>query len=98
MAQRDCAAIHIHFLDIEAESLDHRQRLCGKSFIQFNHVNLIQCETSELQRFRNREHRPDAHLFWWTPRRRISDESCQGLCSQFLCAIFRHYYGDGRAI
>ena len=44
-------------------SFNHAKRLRRERFIQFDHVDLIERQPRDLQRLRNREHRPDAHFF-----------------------------------
>src|SRR5258708_34889822 len=49
MTQTDRAALYVHFVQVEPERLDHRQRLRRERFVQFNHIDLIQSPPGELQ-------------------------------------------------
>ena len=78
--------------------LDHRQRLRRESFVQLDHVNLIELQTRDLERFRNRVHRADAHLFRRSSGRSIGDETRQRLQAQLARAFGAHHHGRRRAI
>ena len=61
MAERDRAAERIDFRRVEADIADHRQRLRGERFVEFDPVQLLLRDADLLQRARNRFLRPDAH-------------------------------------
>src|ERR1044072_1977507 len=49
MPKRDCAAVHIYFVDVEAKRFDHGQRLRRKRFIEFDHIDLIKRQSGQPQ-------------------------------------------------
>ena len=63
MPQRDRAAIDIHAVHrIQAQSLDHGQRLRREGFVQFDQVDLVQRQPRQLERLGDGVHRTDPHL------------------------------------
>src|SRR5215471_16793014 len=48
MAQRDGTTVHVYFVGIQFQHLDHCQRLRGERLVQFNHFNLIEREARKL--------------------------------------------------
>src|SRR5260370_28219432 len=81
MPQSDRASIHVYFVLVEPERLDYGQRLRGESFVQFNHIDLIESKPGEFQCFRNRKDRPDTHLFRRTTGGGIRNQARQKLCA-----------------
>src|SRR5260370_20985696 len=62
MSERNRAAIHIYALRIKMALLNHRQRLRGEGFVQFNYINVGELESRQSQRLGNREHRAESHF------------------------------------
>src|SRR5713226_1871349 len=58
-------AIRIYLVWVESGLSDHRQRLCGERFIQFDNGNVFQLQPGKLQRFWNGVHRADAEFLRW---------------------------------
>src|SRR6266851_462611 len=81
MPQSDRASIHVYFVRVEPERPDYRQRLRGESFVQFNHIDLIESQPGQLQGLRNRKDRPDAHLFRRTTGGGVRNQARQRLCA-----------------
>src|SRR6266851_7087026 len=44
MAQSNCAAVDVHLVRVKSKRLNHRERLGCESFVQFDHIDLIQCQ------------------------------------------------------
>src|SRR5271165_3085787 len=61
MPQRDGAPVWIHPLQIEPDFTNHGQRLRPESFVQLHHADVFGLQSRQHQRFRDRDHRPDAH-------------------------------------
>src|SRR5712664_2160212 len=59
MSKRNRATVHIHLVWVQLKHLDHCQRLRRESFIQLDHIDLIEIKSGKLQRLRNREHWTD---------------------------------------
>src|ERR1041385_8318613 len=61
VAHRDRAAVNVDLIRIQSQRLDHRERLCGKRFVQLDHIDVVERQSGEFQCLRNREHWPNAH-------------------------------------
>src|SRR5471032_2087766 len=61
MAEGDCAAIYVDPLLVDTELPHHGQSLCAEGFVQLDEIDLVQGQTGQLQRLRNRHHRTHAH-------------------------------------
>ena len=62
MPQRDGAAVHVHLGQVEAQHLDHGQRLRRERLVQLDQVDLVQRQSRQLQRLGDGVHRPHPHL------------------------------------
>src|SRR6185437_2344109 len=96
--QRHRTAIHIHAPRVQSRKFDHRQRLRRKRLIQFDHVDLIQRQSRNLQRLRDRVHRPHTHFFGRTSGRSKRHKPYQWLQSQCTRAFATHHHGGRRRI
>src|SRR5258708_35164481 len=74
MAQRNCAAVYIDFIDVETQRLDDGERLRSESFVQLDDIYLIQRQTSQFQNFGNSKYRANSHFFRRAPGGCVSDE------------------------
>src|SRR5688500_11993635 len=92
MPERNGAAVDIHFLKIETKRLYYCQRLRCKRFVQLDHIDLVESQSGELQYFRNRKNRTNAHLLRWTTGCGICNEPRQWFRTQTLRAFGRHYH------
>ena len=98
MAERDRSAVHVHFVRIQFEHLDYRQRLRGEGFVQFDDRDVVERQAGEPQSFRNRIYRTNAHLFRRASGSCISDKSRDGLRPKFFGFLFGHHDGGRGAI
>src|SRR5262245_43354828 len=75
VAERDRAAVDVQPFEIEVQLLDHRERLRGEGFVEFDQIDLLELQTGRLQRLRNRDDRSDSHFFGRDASSRKRDES-----------------------
>jgi len=64
MSQGDGAAVDVDLFRIEAQLLDHGQRLCRERLVQLDQVELVHRERGLLQRLVRGGHRTHPHLAW----------------------------------
>src|SRR5690348_1851120 len=98
MPQRDRSSVRIHLRRVESRLPNHCQRLRRERFIQLDHRNFVQRKPRQLQRLRDREHRPDAEFLRRASRRRIRHESRQRLHAQRFGSRFGHHHRPRRSV
>ena len=79
VAERDRAAHRIHLRRVEADAVDHRQRLRGEGFVQLDPADVGEVQAGIAERRGNRLDRPDAHDLGRHAARREADEARQRL-------------------
>src|SRR5215469_721942 len=98
MSERDGTAIGIHFRRVEPGKFYHCERLRGKRFVQFNHVDLFEFQASKSQRFRNCENWADTHFFRRAASSREGTKLREGLRADGPGAFGGHHHGCSSAI
>jgi hypothetical protein len=63
MAQRDRAAVGVHFFRRQSRLSNYGERLRGECFVQLDHGDVLQFQSRELQGFRDCIHGTDAEFF-----------------------------------
>src|SRR6185312_5451755 len=63
MSERNRAAVHIHALEIQPAFANHRERLYGEGFVQFDQSDIVELHAGERESFGNCHHWADAHNF-----------------------------------
>ena len=61
MAERDRAAVGVDLRLVEAELVDHGERLRGERLVQLDHADLVERAAGLLQHRARRGHGADAH-------------------------------------
>src|SRR5436853_6218684 len=62
MTEGNRAAIDVDLIRVKLEHLDYGERLRGESFVQFDQIDLIECQTCKFQCLRNREDWSNPHF------------------------------------
>ena len=59
--QGDRATVRVDLLLVEAEIIDHGERLRGERLVELDHADLLERAPGALEHLAHRRHRPDAH-------------------------------------